>query len=155
MKVDLCPICREQINILDDLTSRMGLAHKLILNCKCGWRRETFTSKTCSNLENKPGRKPFEINIKTVLAYREIVRGQESIKNVSRLMNMYSIGHPCYSSINKALTRGYETAAENSMKEAGREVTQLGEVCVTDASGNTCRISVDGSSWCCYSHFEW
>ena len=31
------------------------------------------------------------------------------------------------------------------MKEAGGEVTQLGEVCCTEASVNTCRISVDGS----------
>ena len=31
------------------------------------------------------------------------------------------------------------------MKEAGGEVTQLREVCCTDASVNTCRISVDGS----------
>ena len=123
MEVAICPICQEQIHILDDLSSRMGLAHKLILNCKCGWRRETFTSNACSILENKQGRKPFEINIRTVLAYREIDRGHESIKNVSWLMNMYSIGHLCYSSINKALTLGYETAAESSMKEAGGEVT--------------------------------
>ena len=52
-------------------------------------------------------------------------------------MNMYSIGHPCYSSINKALALGYETAAESNMEEAGGEVTQLGEVCCADASANT------------------
>ena len=146
MEVGLCPACREQINISDDLPSRMGLAHKIIINCECGWRRETFTSNACSNLENKQGRKPFEINIRTVLAYREIGRGHESIKNVSRLMNMYSIGHPCYNSINKALSHGYEMAAESSMKEAGREVTNLGEVYGNDDNvNNTCRISVDGS----------
>ena len=35
MEVALCPIGQEQIHILDDLSSRMGLAHKLILSCKC------------------------------------------------------------------------------------------------------------------------
>ena len=45
----------------------------------------------------------------------------------------------------KAFTLGYETAAESSTKEAGGEVTQLGEVCCTGVSANTCRISVDDS----------
>ena len=97
MEVSSCPECKSNVTLFDNLSSRMGFAHKLELSCEnCGWKYETFTSNTCTppvdiniSAKQKQGRKPFEVNVRTVLSFREIGRGHEHIKMFSRIMNMF------------------------------------------------------------------
>ena len=156
MEVSSCPECKKKVTLFDNLSSRMGFAHKLELCCEnCDWKYKTFTSDTCTppiqtdrdvSGKRKQGRKPFEVNVRTVLSFREIGRGHEHIKNVSRIMNMCSIGLSCYNNINNELYDAYEKAAECSMKTAGQEVQHLKDICGNDGKHlKTCRVSFDGS----------
>ena len=64
----------------------------------------------------------FDINVRTVVAFREICRGFEAITSFSRCMNMNSISDPTYRNINDKLFDAYEIAANNSMRKAADEV---------------------------------
>ena len=89
MEVSSCPECKKKVTLFDKLSSRMGFAHKLELCCEnCDWKYETFTSDTCTppihtdrdvSGKRKQGRKSFEVNVRTVLSFREIGRGHEHI----------------------------------------------------------------------------
>ena len=74
------------------------------------------------NKKKTQGRNTFEINVRAIVAFREIGRGFESIKTFSRCMNMSAISDPTYRNINEQLFTAYETAANNSMKKAAEEV---------------------------------
>ena len=61
----VCPECLQQsLEFMDDLSCRMGCAHKLSLLCQnCGYEKTTYSSKQADNNTNNQGRKKFDINI--------------------------------------------------------------------------------------------
>ena len=64
----------------------------------------------------------YEINVRAIVAFREIGRRLEAIKLFSLCMNMNSISDLTCRNINKQLCKAYEVAANNSMKRAADEV---------------------------------
>ena len=49
MEVSSCPECKINVTPIDNLSSRMGFAQKLVVSCEnCGWKYESFTSNTCT-----------------------------------------------------------------------------------------------------------
>ena len=77
-----CPQCEEStINFTIDNSSRMGFANKMVLSCaSCDWDSIFFTSNQTTKPSKKQGRNMFEINVRSVVAFREIGKGHESIK---------------------------------------------------------------------------
>ena len=65
----------------------------------------------------------FEINVRVIVAFREIGRGLEAIYSFSQCMNMNSISNPTYKNINanEQLCKAYEIAANNRMKRVADE----------------------------------
>ena len=63
----------------------------------------------------------FEINVRAIVAFREIGRGLEAMNSFSRCMNMNSFSDPTYN-INEQLCKSYEIAGNDSMKKAADEV---------------------------------
>ena len=94
----------------------MGYAHKLRLICQdCPHKIEIFTSSECEKTESKQGRRKFEINVRTVTAFREVGKGHKSTTNVSRCLNMFSMGDTTYSALNDSLHQAYLEAANSSI----------------------------------------
>ena len=71
--IGTCPDenCKGQINFFNILRRRYELSWKLKCNCDvCSWSRYFYTSKELSS--NTRGRKPYDINVRTVTAFREV-----------------------------------------------------------------------------------
>ena len=118
-----CPECNSRnVELSDELYLRMGYAHKLRLNCHdCPYNVDSFTSPECGKSESIQGRRKFEINVRAVVAFREVGKGHESMINISRCLNMYVITETTYAALNQSLYQAYQEAADNSIQLAVRE----------------------------------
>ena len=87
--IGICPQehCTGKIILNNSLKEKFGLCCKLLLSCdKCDWSEHFYTSK---QLSNRTGRKPFDINLRTVAAFREIGKGHSGIETVCGFMNLF------------------------------------------------------------------
>ena len=78
-----CPSC-ESKNIL----SKKGSSSCLEFSCQnCSeWTKEIYTSKELKN--NSKGKSPFNINVRSVLAIREIGRGYSALEKLCAYLNL-------------------------------------------------------------------
>jgi hypothetical protein len=139
-----CPECYSRnVELFDELSLRMGYAHKLRFICQdCPNKIETFTSPECEKTDSKQGRHKLEVNVRAVTAFREVGKGHESMVNVSRCLNMFSIRDTTYSALNDSLYQAYLEAANSSMQLAVSEI----KATATDQSQPVkCRVSFDGT----------
>ena len=109
----------------------------------CNWSTSYYTSLQVDN-QNTPGREAYEINLRSVMAFREIGKGYRSLCTFASNMNMISpIARKSYDSINEKLHDAYETVAEQSTTNAAKE-TAIALGC--DPNNTTdCQVSVDGT----------
>ena len=89
----------------------MGFSHKIAINCK-DYPLEHFFHTSKELINESRGRNSFDISIWTSIAFREISRGFEAIKNFSRCMNIESYSNKTYSDINKLLFDAYSDVAK-------------------------------------------
>ena len=85
--VGRCPNdgCNGTLKFENKLKEKCGLACKLVLTCcHCNWSEDYYTSKKLPT--TKAGRKPFDINYMTVVAFRE--NGKSTIESVCDIMNL-------------------------------------------------------------------
>jgi hypothetical protein len=73
--IGTCPDCeRKSININIDHKNKKGLSSLLLLCCsECLWKTKFYTSK---KVLTKASEKSFDINLRSVIAMREIGKGQ-------------------------------------------------------------------------------
>ena len=121
--VGRCPVCSGQIDVTVDFTAKKGLAQKVKLNCTgtsdCDWTYSSYLSTSVTSDE----RSRFDLNIISLIAYREIGRGFTHIETFNRVMNMpppYS--HSNYDETLKELFSPYEDAMNESMLQAAENV---------------------------------
>ena len=105
-----------------------------------------FTSNEVTQPTKKQGRKMFEVNVRSIIAFREIGRGHEQILNYARLMNMQGISNSSFTNINNALFEAYEKADDLSIQKACQEIKDEPRNLKTDDGMTICRIHID-SSW--------
>ena len=74
-----CPACKSSNILFDnDNESRKGLSCLLTFSCNdCDWTNKMYTSKVVQNKNEveKRGKKPFDANIRAIVAFREIGKG--------------------------------------------------------------------------------
>ena len=141
-----CPECNSRnVELSDELSLRMGYAHKLRLNCHdCPYNVDSFTSPECGKSESIQGRRKFEINVRAVVAFREVGKGHESMINISRCLNMYVITETTYAALDQSLYhQAYQEAADNSMQLAVREIKTATND--NNSQPTKCRVSFDGT----------
>ena len=138
-----CTECGSSIEVCNLVNSRMGFATKIRVNCaSCAWEQSLFLSKECSPTIGR-GRNFFEVNIRSVMAFREIGKGHSAIQNFARCMNMKCISENGYANLTRELSDAYENAAEASKAKAASEVKQS---CTVQVDGkHLCQCSLDGS----------
>ena len=127
----------------------MGLAHKLLLSSsypKCDYEFESYLDNQCKADRKKQGRQPYELNVRTIIGFREIGQGHSGIENVLRCMNIHPISNSAFTSLNGQVGNAYEKASSEIMLKGVADVRRIHPV--TDPSKNphpTCRVSMDGS----------
>ena len=138
-----CPECGSTVEVIDLLKLRMGFANKILVRCaSCCWQQSTFLSEQCSPTTGR-GRNFFEVNVRTVIAFREIGKGHQAIQSFSRCMNMKGVSENAYGNLNQELYNAYENAADASKAKAAFEIKQSG---VKELDGkHLCQCSLDGS----------
>ena len=84
-----CPDCDSAVNISYLSNKKRGFALFFSIKCnRCSWE-----NIFCSSIERDSGkrdRKSYDINIRTLLAFREIGLGYSNIKKFCNVMNMTS-----------------------------------------------------------------
>ena len=127
---------------------RQGYSLKFMVYCaECHWEHCFFSSpKFDFPGRDKRGKGTFEINIRAVMAFRELGKGHEAMKTFNAVMNMCPpISTRTYIDINDKIHDIYQVAANKSMKAATDNVRKVinanaGENDVIDTD-----ISIDGS----------
>ena len=74
--IEVCPLENSMGKItFKNLKEKCGLSCQFVFNCEvCNWTQYFYTSKELPR-ESQAGRKPFDVNLRTVAAFREIGRG--------------------------------------------------------------------------------
>ena len=141
-----CQICDSDIVFSIDITKRMGLCNMIHLKCiDSNWKYSLETSYQLSKLNSKNDRKFYDINIQSIIAFREIGKGLEGISSFCHSMNMSPpLVKKSYNRINDVLHQVYcEVASIYSMLDANEihSLLKEGEDVVVDDED----VSLDGT----------
>ena len=128
------------------LSARMGFANKILIACdSCSWKKVWWTSHTCEEVNGEHeniGRTFYEVNTRTVVAFRELGQGEAGIKKFSWVMNMDGMNGKTVQNINKQLQHTYEPVCEESILKATVEIAKEETQGFAFAH---CRVSLAGS----------
>lgn len=130
-----CPECDGNVSSHVDIKKKNGFSHYIVLQCnaeKCGW-------KYCFTTSKKQGYS-HEMNVRTVLAFREIGRGHAAMVTFCIIMNMPAPPTPrVFTKIqNKKLLPAVKQLANDSMLTSALKVREVN-------SNGECGISMDGT----------
>ncbi len=145
-----CPECGSNMNSHVDMRKN-GFSDYIVLECQsleCEW-------KYCFNTSKKQGHS-HEVNVRAVLAFREIGRGHTTMTTFTKVMNMPSPPmRSVYTKIqNKKLLPIVKQLANDTMNNSAMEVKES-----SGSDEGECGISLDGSwqkkgscvtQWCCF-----
>lgn len=128
--ISRCQECNESVSTSTNMTKKHGCSLCIEIRCrKCLWKKEFFTSPVVEQ-STSPGKNGFEINLRFVMAFREVGRGHEAMKMFCQCLNL-----PCpmtynsYQAINEKLLLAYEKVAEEStVSECAKIREQAGDV---------------------------
>ena len=147
------------LSITDKLNVRMGFCHSLWLTCSdCPFSQQFYTSPKSKNViatkkvrtkTDKEKKKrtditvsPYEVNLRAVIALREIGSGHESMKLFSFCMNLQCMSDKGFNRIQRSAHLAYKNAAKKSMTKAADEAKSVGD---SQADLKQTRVSIDGS----------
>ena len=135
------PECQENNLLLEEeVAQKKGLSSLLRISCTdCEFTTSSYTSKTVNESESR-GLKPFEVNTRSVYAFRNIGVGHKGIERFCGLMNIpQPITVVAYNKISDNITTAAEEVAVKSMKAGTQEAVDFNK-------GSTdIGVSVDGT----------
>ena len=122
-----CPECVAAVNIQHMIAEKMGRAQFFAIACtECDWRINFFSSKEVTKSNNSQGRKLYEVNRKTLVAFKENGLGFNDIKTFCCFMNIPEpMAQTTYDEINSELHNAYVTTAQESVEKAAHEICDL------------------------------
>ena len=134
-----CPnLCDDNVYLMFDSSKKYGLSIGLKICCNsCNWKTEFFSSATfCKNnfIEQEPskskcsGQKPFDINTRVIVAFREMGKGLSSLEKFCGIMNMKPpMNKKSYNKTLHNLLDVYQNLVDQNMKNAADELIPAGE----------------------------
>ena len=147
-EVGTCPVGSQRIDIEEIQNERMGLCSKVKLFClQCDWSVSNVLSEEFETDKGSRGRKFFEVNLRAVIAFREMGKGHEGLNIFARLMNMKGITWASYKNINSAVFDAYESVAEESMRKVAlhSKEDKSARKHPVNPSVTLCDVSIDGT----------
>jgi len=122
-----------------DPKKKHGLSQSITIDCSCGSSKLLHSSK---KVDPSNAMSHFDINVRTVICFRELGLGHSSIVNFSRHMNMSPpLGQFAYEKIVNLVHPIYQQAAEDSMARAASSISNNG----SDDQPSDIVASFDGS----------
>ena len=119
-----CPDCVGSINVEHLLNAKMGFAQFFDLSCsECPWKLRFCSSKQCEKLSPTHGRKGYDINRRTIIAFRENGIGYSGIESFCRCMNMPKpMSKTTFDDVSCLIHNAYVQTSHESMSKAANEV---------------------------------
>lgn len=145
-EISCCPTCKGHVTLRMIFSDKMGLSQKLCISCDtCDWSNAMFTSpEVKSEGQKQPGLNKFEVNVRTIMSFREFGKGLEAIKVFSSIMNMpQPMNQKAYNNINESLHEIYSNVAAKCMQKNATEVRLINKI-PSDDIGD-CDVSIDGT----------
>lgn len=148
--VSSCPECDSGLIFTDEKNKRQGFSHKLYFKCsstRCTFAYSTFTSKevVVDKKKNKQGRNFFDVNLKMVIAFREIGKGHRAMTDFSRMANMSCMSINGFQNANTIIQEAYAFSAEQSTKEAAMKVKEEAKEEDNASGKKLITVSTDGA----------
>jgi hypothetical protein len=145
-KYSTCSECNSKLTVLHNKSVRMGFSIGIIVQCSNCDFENTFYSSPSINQSSKPGLNPYEINLRAVMAFREIGRGREAMSTFTAIMNMPPpLTNHSYDITNNKLHKVYKEISSQSMKAAVSELREMLNANGSDDEVIDCGISIDGT----------
>jgi len=102
-------------------TKKVGLCQQIAMKCVCGELKTFFSSKRIDPSNEKSR---FDVNIRSVICFRELGLGHTALENFSRHMNIPSpVRKFAFEKIVDYIHPFYAQAAEESMQKAASKIT--------------------------------
>ena len=142
--IGVCPACKSSaLTIENELNLKMGFAYKFRVTCsECGWMQQITTSKTTQ--KSTPGQKPYEMNTRMVIGFREMGQSFASMETFCRCLNKPPpTSKPAYNKTVSSLRDIFIEVAMENMKKGAEETKR--HVSIENEDGPAdCHVSVDG-----------
>ena len=127
--VGRCPSCCEKISVYHNMEQKRGLCHYLDLSCtKCDWTSSFSTSKEAkpmSSDKGRGGRNPHDVNIRSVIATREVGRGYTALQSLCGFMNIAPpMTEETFLQTQTSVKSVYVNVAEENMRSAVEEIKE-------------------------------
>jgi hypothetical protein len=124
-----CPECNKLVNLQFDSSKKYGLSIGLKICCSdCEWETIFFSSAKIDKKINCVGRKRFDINTRTVIAFREMGKGFSAIETFCGIMNMNPpMNKNCYNDTLHIMLDVYQSLVDKSMSNAANELLSINE----------------------------
>ena len=122
-----CPECGCNVVITHENKMKYGLTHFFKAECHCDCTKLcewASTMPTSHNVNTRQrGVKPYEINMRAMIAFREIGRDYKSIQEFCKLMNMPPpMDRKVYRKSFSRLYRACSKVGQNSLEDAAEQV---------------------------------
>ena len=140
-----CMQCGSSVIIEHNVDDKMGLCSFFTIKCnhhECPWTKKVATSNFIDKHIGS-GKVPYDVNLRTVVAFREIGRGHTAIETLCGFMSMPPpMTSKTFQETMEYVHPFYIEAANKSMKVASGEIREelLGDNFDED---NCCAITVD------------
>ena len=124
----------------------MGFCLVFTLECPhCKWKDEFETSYTVKKNQT-PGRSLSNVNVRSIVAFREIGKGHRALQSFARCMNIAPpVALKSYNNINSKLHGIYNDVAAESTSRAAKETQEKISPEATEMDITNCQVSLDGS----------
>ena len=124
LMIGKCPDCVGSVNIEHKLNDKMGLAQFFDISCSdCPWKLRFCSSKQCKKATPTHGRSGYDINRRTIVAFRENGIGFSGIESFCRCMNMPKpMSKTTFDDISTLIHNAYVETSHESMSRAAKEV---------------------------------
>ena len=140
-----CPICISDLKFFRHQEEKKGLCQFFNTKCiSCHWEKTFSSSKELK--QSTPGRKHYDVNVRSAIAFREIGRGHSAIEKFCGIMNIPSAMNKFSyeNTLKTVLHNSYITAGQFSMKKGAEEVIRE-NIHVPSDNVKPATVSFDGS----------
>ena len=122
-----CEKCGSNVKTMHELSKKQGFAHFFRLVCTssyCDYENTFATNKLLK--KDTSGRPAFDVNLRSIVAFREIGKGHSAMTKFCGFMNMpKSLNKTAYNDSANIIKKGYTMAAQMSMSAPSLECRKV------------------------------
>ena len=118
-----CKVCSSNVVVTHKPEDKQGFAHSISVECSKDswtWSKRFWTNK---KIRTPKGRPAFDVNMRSVISFREIGKGHIGMQKLGGFMNMPSLlTQKSYAGLVTSIQESYTKVAKASMLKAADEI---------------------------------